>query len=211
MGQFWAVVWRTQLLIADEDLQCLITGLVFQPKKGGGISFNSTVMLTQCSEKLVQLILHEYSILCLVPPGAIGRSEGIKIRMAHLDLASVQVEHPLMEDGNHEVRLLSCPFLLIACSYSQCTPRCQELRWIGNWHPLLILEYACKEIQCLLDRIIGLDVITNKAKCFTLTLHLPKEIFNAEVLFREDCSPDEFIDVIVGNRVYMPCLYVSTV
>ena len=31
----------------------------------------------------------------------------------------------------------------------------------------------------------------------------PAEIFNAEVLFREDCSPDEFIDVIVGNRVYM--------
>lgn len=36
-----------------------------QPKKGGGISFNSTVTLTQCSEKLVQLILHEYSILSL--------------------------------------------------------------------------------------------------------------------------------------------------
>ncbi|MBW00053.1 Developmentally-regulated GTP-binding protein 2, partial [Eschrichtius robustus] len=35
-----------------------------------------------------------------------------------------------------------------------------------------------------------------------------QEIFNAEVLFREDCSPDEFIDVIMGNRVYMPCLYV---
>lgn len=35
------------------------------------------------------------------------------------------------------------------------------------------------------------------------------EIFNAEVLFREDCTSDEFIDVIVGNRVYMPCLYVS--
>uniref|UniRef100_A0A8D1C3Q8 Developmentally-regulated GTP-binding protein 2 n=1 Tax=Sus scrofa TaxID=9823 RepID=A0A8D1C3Q8_PIG len=69
--------------------------IYFKPKKGGGISFNSTVTLTQCSEKLVQLILHEY------------------------------------------------------------------------------------------------------------------KIFNAEVLFREDCSPDEFIDVIVGNRVYMPCLYVS--
>lgn len=36
---------------------------LLQPKKGGGISFNSTVTLTQCSEKLVQLILHEYSIL----------------------------------------------------------------------------------------------------------------------------------------------------
>ncbi|NXE43964.1 DRG2 protein, partial [Ptilorrhoa leucosticta] len=69
--------------------------IYFKPKKGGGISFNSTVTLTQCSEKLVQLILHEY------------------------------------------------------------------------------------------------------------------KIFNAEVLFREDCSPDEFIDVIVGNRVYMPCLYVT--
>lgn len=41
-----------------------------QPKKGGGISFNSTVTLTQCSEKLVQLILHEYSILGSWFPGS---------------------------------------------------------------------------------------------------------------------------------------------
>lgn len=34
------------------------------------------------------------------------------------------------------------------------------------------------------------------------------KIFNAEVLFREDCSEDEFIDVVTANRVYMPCLYV---
>uniref|UniRef100_A0A4W3ILS5 Developmentally-regulated GTP-binding protein 2 n=1 Tax=Callorhinchus milii TaxID=7868 RepID=A0A4W3ILS5_CALMI len=68
--------------------------IYFKPKKGGGISFNSTLPLTQCSEKLVQLILHEY------------------------------------------------------------------------------------------------------------------KIFNAEILFREDSSADEFIDVIVGNRVHMPCLYV---
>eukprot|EP00055_Hartaetosiga_balthica_P001890 m.2160 g.2160 ORF g.2160 m.2160 type:complete len:367 (-) comp1731_c0_seq1:278-1378(-) len=32
-------------------------------------------------------------------------------------------------------------------------------------------------------------------------------IHNAEVLFREDCTPDEFIDVIEGNRIYMRCLY----
>nr|XP_054112413.1 LOW QUALITY PROTEIN: developmentally-regulated GTP-binding protein 2-like [Callithrix jacchus] len=68
--------------------------IYFKPKRGGGNSFNSTVTLTQCSEKLVQLILHEY------------------------------------------------------------------------------------------------------------------KIFNADVLFQEDCSPDEFIDVIMGNWVYMPCLYV---
>ncbi|CAF0949152.1 unnamed protein product [Didymodactylos carnosus] len=30
-----------------------------------------------------------------------------------------------------------------------------------------------------------------------------------KVLFREDCTPDEFIDVVVGRRAYMPCLYIS--
>ncbi|KAG9343033.1 hypothetical protein JZ751_015251 [Albula glossodonta] len=37
--------------------------IYFKPKKGGGLSYNSTVPLTQCSEKLVQLILHEYKRL----------------------------------------------------------------------------------------------------------------------------------------------------
>uniref|UniRef100_K1Q0G7 GATOR complex protein NPRL3 n=1 Tax=Magallana gigas TaxID=29159 RepID=K1Q0G7_MAGGI len=68
--------------------------IYFKQKKGGGISFNSTLPLTKCNEKMVQLILHEW------------------------------------------------------------------------------------------------------------------KIFNAEVLFREDCTSDEFVDVILGSRVYMPCLYV---
>ena len=34
------------------------------------------------------------------------------------------------------------------------------------------------------------------------------KIFNAEVLFREDCTADQFIDVILDNRIYMNCLYV---
>ncbi|KAJ2769025.1 Ribosome-interacting GTPase 2 [Coemansia nantahalensis] len=33
-------------------------------------------------------------------------------------------------------------------------------------------------------------------------------IFNAEVLVREDVSLDDFIDVVVGNRIHLPCLYV---
>lgn len=28
------------------------------------------------------------------------------------------------------------------------------------------------------------------------------------MLFREDCTADELIDVISANRVYLPCLYV---
>merc|ERR1711913_95578 len=34
------------------------------------------------------------------------------------------------------------------------------------------------------------------------------KIHNAEVLFREDSTPDDFIDVINGKSIYMPCLYV---
>lgn len=44
-------------------------------------------------------------------------------------------------------------------------------------------------------------------KMVSMILHEYK-IFNAEVLFREDCSPDELIDVISKNRVYLPCLYI---
>lgn len=44
-------------------------------------------------------------------------------------------------------------------------------------------------------------------KMVQMILHEWK-IFNAEVLFRDDCTSDEFVDVILGSRVYMPCLYV---
>jgi len=44
-------------------------------------------------------------------------------------------------------------------------------------------------------------------KLVQMILHEYK-IFNAEVLFREDATPDQLIDVIEGNRIYMQCLYV---
>jgi len=44
-------------------------------------------------------------------------------------------------------------------------------------------------------------------KMVQLILHEYK-IFNADVVFRDDCTTDEFIDVIQGNRKYMDCLYV---
>lgn len=33
------------------------------------------------------------------------------------------------------------------------------------------------------------------------------KIHNCDVVFREDCNVDEFIDAIEGNRKYLPCLY----
>eukprot|EP01137_Pigoraptor_chileana_P011480 Opistho-2@62433 len=43
-------------------------------------------------------------------------------------------------------------------------------------------------------------------KLVQLILHEYK-IFNAEVIIREDCSAEELIDVIVGNRKYLRCIY----
>ncbi|KAF8817882.1 GTP-binding protein, partial [Cardiosporidium cionae] len=34
------------------------------------------------------------------------------------------------------------------------------------------------------------------------------KIFNADVLFREDCTVDDFIDEVEGNRKYCKCLYI---
>ncbi|MFH4981222.1 hypothetical protein AB6A40_007931 [Gnathostoma spinigerum] len=34
------------------------------------------------------------------------------------------------------------------------------------------------------------------------------KIFNADIIFREDCTVDELIDVVQGNRKYIRCLYV---
>uniref|UniRef100_A0A7S3PMT8 OBG-type G domain-containing protein n=1 Tax=Aplanochytrium stocchinoi TaxID=215587 RepID=A0A7S3PMT8_9STRA len=34
------------------------------------------------------------------------------------------------------------------------------------------------------------------------------KIHNADVVLREDCTTDDLIDVIEGNAVYMPCIYV---
>lgn len=52
-----------------------------------------------------------------------------------------------------------------------------------------------------------LPLTKTNEKMVQLILHEWK-IFNAEVVFRDDCTSDEFVDVILGNRVYMPCLYV---
>eukprot|EP00117_Sycon_ciliatum_P045359 scpid71279/ scgid32613/ Developmentally-regulated GTP-binding protein 2 len=43
-------------------------------------------------------------------------------------------------------------------------------------------------------------------KLINLILHEYK-IFNGELLFREDATTDDLIDVIVGNRIYMNCIY----
>ncbi|PJF19728.1 Developmentally-regulated gtp-binding protein 2 [Paramicrosporidium saccamoebae] len=42
---------------------------------------------------------------------------------------------------------------------------------------------------------------------FVQTMLHEYKIFHAEVIVREDCTMDDFIDVVVGNRKYLKCLY----
>ncbi|KAM3724661.1 putative GTP-binding protein [Dirofilaria immitis] len=50
--------------------------------------------------------------------------------------------------------------------------------------------------------------LTNCNEKLVMTILHEYKIFNAEVVFRADCTVDDLIDVIQGNRVYIPCLYV---
>lgn len=34
------------------------------------------------------------------------------------------------------------------------------------------------------------------------------KVSNADIAFREDATIDQLIDVIEGNRIYVPCIYV---
>ena len=62
----------------------------------------------------------------------------------------------------------------------------------------------------------SMNIISYTATC--KTTHLSEKlcrdilhgykIHNAEVLIREDATVDDFIDVVEGNRQYLPCLYV---
>lgn len=44
---------------------------------------------------------------------------------------------------------------------------------------------------------------------YSFLLFLHTEIFNADIVIREDITVDQFIDVILGNRRYIKCIYVS--
>lgn len=62
---------------------------------------------------------------------------------------------------------------------------------------------------CVHTRIMYGSTCILSAVYVPVFLDCGTEMFNAEVLFKEDCTSDEFVDVILGNRVYLPCLYVS--
>lgn len=34
------------------------------------------------------------------------------------------------------------------------------------------------------------------------------KIHNADIVLRSDCTAEELIDVVEGNRVYIPCIYI---
>lgn len=42
-----------------------------------------------------------------------------------------------------------------------------------------------------------------------ISLYIRVEIFNADIVIREDISVEQFIDVVLGNRRYINCIYVS--
>ena len=67
-------ILRTVLLVCRELLEAELEAvgirlnkrkpnIYFKQKKGGGIKFTATLNLTKCDEKMIQNILHDFSIL----------------------------------------------------------------------------------------------------------------------------------------------------
>eukprot|EP00823_Brevimastigomonas_motovehiculus_P003257 TRINITY_DN1969_c0_g1_i1.p1 TRINITY_DN1969_c0_g1~~TRINITY_DN1969_c0_g1_i1.p1 ORF type:complete len:370 (+),score=83.77 TRINITY_DN1969_c0_g1_i1:94-1203(+) len=56
--------------------------------------------------------------------------------------------------------------------------------------------------------VSGVKELTHLDKTLVASILKEYKISNADVTFRCDATVDEFIDVIEGNRVYIPCLYI---
>ncbi|KFK41688.1 hypothetical protein AALP_AA2G160000 [Arabis alpina] len=94
-----------------------------------------------------------------------------------------------------------------AASYEFTTLR--ELEAVGlrlNKRPPQIYFKKKKTGGISFNTTAPLTHIDEKKLCYQI-LHEYK-IHNAEVLFREDATVDDFIDVIEGNRKYIKCVYV---
>jgi len=50
--------------------------------------------------------------------------------------------------------------------------------------------------------------LTHVDRQLVLSVMSEYKIHSADICFREDCTIDELIDVIEGNRIYTPCVYV---
>jgi len=54
---------------------------------------------------------------------------------------------------------------------------------------------------------MGLD-LTNMSNDTIKSICHEYKLSNADIHFREDATIDQLIDVIEGNRIYVPCIYV---
>lgn len=84
----------------------------------------------------------------------------------------------------------------------------QELESVGirvNRPPPNIYFKLKKTGGVTFNSTVELTHINEKLVRDILQMH---RIHNAEVLFRENCTADDFIDVVEGNRLYMRCLFV---
>lgn len=71
-------------------------------------------------------------------------------------------------------------------------------RWCSTFYTITV---STVESELNMDMV---NLFTQQQQNYTFI-----EIFNADVLIREDITVDQFIDVVLGNRKYLTCIYVS--
>ncbi|KAF0991525.1 hypothetical protein HZS_2525 [Henneguya salminicola] len=79
-----------------------------------------------------------------------------------------------------------------------------------------VADYAFTTLTCIPGMIEVFPIISHKYNDTKIQMLDLPEIHHAEIVVRQDCDQgklcyiifDEFIDVLIGNRVYIPALYV---
>ncbi|CAH0477791.1 unnamed protein product [Peronospora belbahrii] len=212
---------RTELL--DEGKSSGGGGEGFDvPKSGDGrvalIGFPSvgkSTMLSQLTETQSETNAVEFTTLTCIPGNLIYND----VRIQLLDL-------PGIIEGAAHGRGRGREVIAVAKSADMILMVLDAGREAGNRHRE-ILENELETVGLRLNRQPP-DIYFRKKNgggiTFNSTLRLTKlgddpyqtvykilheyKLHNCEVLFREDCTTDDLIDVIEGNRKYVKCLYV---
>ncbi|KAG1682585.1 Developmentally-regulated GTP-binding protein 2 [Nymphon striatum] len=114
----------------------------------------------------------------------------------------------VIEHKGANIQLLDLPGIIEGASQG-CKGRGRQVISVARTADLVIIMLDAtkgeKQKELLIQELETVGIRLNSCKP---DIYFKVEIFNAEVLFRDDCSTEEFIDVVTGNRVYIPCLFV---
>jgi small GTP-binding protein len=175
-------------------------------------SVGKSTLLTKLTGTYSEAASYEFTTLTCIP--GVYNYKGTKIQL--LDLPGI-IEGA--KDGKGRGRQVigvarTCTCILIVLDVAKPLTHRRlieyELEGFGirlNKKPPAITIKRKEKGGINVIKALGLN-LTHMSPETVVTICKEYKLSNADVHFKEDCTIDELIDVIEGNRVYVPCIYV---